>query len=104
MRQTIDPTPALELTPQALDNLVEELRAYHAIYSPLFQRREQREGAATYLHGLLLALPRKSIEPMILALEGPKAKAVRTTQLFISEGAWDDEGLLQRHWHEVDTS
>ena len=70
----------------------------------MFQRREQREGAATYLHGLLLDLPRKSIEPMILALEGPNATAVRTTQLFISEGAWEDEVLLHRHWQEVDTS
>jgi SRSO17 transposase len=104
MKEPITTVPVLDLTPQALDNLVEELRAYHAIYSPLFQRREQREGAATYLHGLLLDLPRKSIEPMILALEGPNAKAVRTTQLFISEGAWDDEGLLHRHWQEVDTS
>ena len=104
MKEPITTVPVLDLTPQALDNLVEELRAYHAIYSPLFQRREQREGAATYLHGLLLDLPRKSIEPMILALEGPNAKAVRTTQLFISEGAWDDAVLLQRHWQEVDTS
>jgi SRSO17 transposase len=94
----------MELTPQAIDNLVEELRAYHAIYSPLFQRREQREGAAKYLHGLLLDLPRKSIEPMVLALDGAQAQAVRTLQLFISEGAWNDEALLQRHWQEVDMS
>jgi SRSO17 transposase len=92
----------MELTPQTIDNLVEELRAYHAIYSPLFQRREQREGAAKYLHGLLRDIPRKSIEPMVLALEGAQAQAVRTLQLFISEGAWDDEALLQRHWQEVE--
>jgi len=104
MTKPIDTAPAMELTPQAIDNLVEELRAYHAIYSPLFQRREQREGAAQYLHGLLLDLPRKSIEPMVLALEGAQAQAVRTLQLFISAGAWDDEALLQRHWQEVDTS
>jgi SRSO17 transposase len=104
MKEPITTVPVMDLTPQALDNLVEELREYHAIYNPLFQRREQREGAVTYLHGLLLELPRKSIEPMILALEGPNAKAVRTTQLFISEGAWDDAVLLQRHWQEVDTS
>src|SRR5215470_15082251 len=101
MTTPIETAPAMALTPQAIDNLVEELRAYHAIYSPLFQRREQREGAATYLHGMLLDLPRKSIEPMILALEGPNAKAVRTTQLFLREGAWDDAGLLHRHWQEV---
>ena len=104
MTKPIDTAPAMELTPQAIDNLVEELRAYHAIYSPLFQRREQREGAAKYLRGLLLEIPRKSIEPIVLTLEGPNAKAVRTLQLFISEGAWDDEALLRRHWQEVDTS
>jgi SRSO17 transposase len=102
MKEPITTAPALELTPQAIDNLIEELRAYHAIYSPLFQRREQREGAEKYLHGLLLEIPRKSIEPMVLALEGPHAKAVRTLQLFISEGAWADDAILQRHWQEVD--
>jgi SRSO17 transposase len=92
----------MELTPQAIDNLVEELRAYHAIYSPLFQRREQREWAEQYLHGLLLEMPRKSIEPMVLVLEGANANAVRTLQLFISEGAWEDGALLKRHWQEVE--
>ena len=103
MRDPIDTVPAMELPPQAIDNLVEELRESHAIYSPLFQRREQREGADKYLRGLLLEIPRKSIEPMVLALEGANAKAVRTLQLFISEGTWDDETLLHRHWQEVDT-
>jgi SRSO17 transposase len=103
MKEPMTTAPAMELTPQAIDTLVDELREYHAIYSPLFQRREQREGAAKYLHGLLLDIPRKSIEPMVLALEGAQAQAVRTLQLFISEGAWDDEALLQRHWQEVDT-
>ena len=103
MNEPITTAPVMDLTPQAIDNLVEELRAYHAIYSPLFQRREQREGAVKYLHGLLLDIPRKSIEPMVLALEGARAQAIRTLQLFISEGAWDDEALLQRHWQEVET-
>lgn len=102
MREPISTAPALELTPQAIGNLVEQLREYHAIYSPFFQRREQREGAQQYLHGLLLELPRKSIEPMVLALEGAQAEAVRTMQLFISEGAWDDAAILKRHWQEVD--
>ena len=103
MRDPIDTVPAMELPPQAIENLVEELREYHAIYSPLFQRREQREGADKYLRGLVLEIPRKSIEPMVLALAGAHAKAVRTLQLFISEGTWDDETLLHRHWQEVDT-
>jgi hypothetical protein len=45
-----------------------------------------------------------SLPHMVLALEGFNAKAVRTTQLCISEGAWDDEALLKRHGQEVDTS
>src|SRR6266852_2227215 len=85
MKEPMTTAPAMELTPQAIDNLVEELREYHAIYSPLFQRREQREGSAKYLHGLLLDIPRKSIEPMVLAFAGSHAKTVRTLQLFICE-------------------
>jgi SRSO17 transposase len=102
MTPVIEIPPAMGLRPQDIDNLVDELRAYHAIYSPLFQRREQREWAADYLRGLLLDLPRKSIEPMILALQGADANAVRAMQQFLGDGAWQDTSILQRHWHEVD--
>ena len=102
MNPTIDTTAVMDLTPRDLEDLVEELRAYHALYSPLFQRREQREQAAKYLQGLLLELPRKSIEPLVLALEGAKSHAVRAMPQFISEGSWDDTALLHRHWQEVE--
>ncbi len=104
MRQldSIATVPTLDLRPQDMAGLVEELRAYHAIYAPLFQRREQRTWSAKYLHGLLLNLPRKSIEPMVLALEGADRNAVRAMQQFLSDGAWDDGAILQRHWQEVD--
>ena len=82
---------------------MEALRAYHAIYSPLFQRREQRAAAHTYLQGLLATLPRKSIEPMVLAVEGVAPTAVRALQSFISEGTWNDERLVHQHWKEVET-
>ena len=59
----------------------------------MFQRREQRTAAHTYLQGLLATLPRKSIEPMVLAVEGVPPKAVRAMQSFISEGMWHDERL-----------
>ena len=100
----IETAPAMDLRPQDIDNLVDELRAYHAIYSPLFQRREQREWSADYLNGLLLDIPRKLIEPMVLALKGADANAVRAMQQFVSEGAWQDAPILQRHWHEVDVT
>ena len=100
--EPIETAPALELRPQDLGTLLGELRAYHAIYSPLFQRREQREWSARYIHGLLLELPRKSIEPMVLALDGVNRNAVRAMQQFLSEGAWDDDAILARHWQEVE--
>jgi SRSO17 transposase len=100
--EPIDTAPALELAPQEVDGLIEELGTYYAIYSPLFRRREQRQWSQQYLHGLLLELPRKSIEPMVLALEGANRNTVRAMQQFLSEGAWEDDPILQRHWQEVD--
>src|SRR4029077_20453018 len=103
MMDLIETTPKMDLSVHDIEHLVEELRAYHAIYSPLFQRREQREAAHTYLQGLLAPLPRKSIEPMVLAVDGVAPTAVRALQAFISEGMWDDEQLLHQHWQEVET-
>jgi len=103
MSELIETVPRMELSVQDIEHLVEELRAYHAIYSPLLQRREQREAAHAYLQGLLATLPRKSIEPMVLAVDGVAPAAVRAMQAFISEGRWNDERLLQQHWKEVDT-
>ena len=70
MTELIETAPKMDLAIHDIEHLVEELRAYHAIYSPLFQRREQRDAAHIYLQGLLAALPRKSIEPLVLAVEG----------------------------------
>jgi SRSO17 transposase len=104
MITTIDTAPVMSLCPQDIENLRDELQAYHAIYSPLFQRREQRHWSAEYLCGLLLDIPRKSIEPMVLAMYGSDAKAIRAMQQFASEGAWDDEAILNTHWSEVDAT
>jgi hypothetical protein len=56
MTEPTPTVPTLDLSPQDLTNLVGELRDYHAIYSLLFQCREQRAWALTYLHGLLDAV------------------------------------------------
>ena len=93
--------PVLDLTPGDLDGILDELRAYHAQFSPLFFRPEQRAWAATYLHGLLLDIPRKSIEPMILHLRGADRNAVRAMQQFVGDGAWDDTAILRQLWPEV---
>lgn len=102
MTETIETAPEMNLESLDIDNLVDELREYHAIYSPLFCRREQRERSEEYLNGLLLDIPNKSIEPMILAQEGADSNIIRSMQHFISEGAWDDKEILKRHRQEVD--
>ncbi len=104
MTVLIETMPKMDLAIQDIESLVEELRAYHAIYSPLFQRREQREAAHTSLQGLLATLPRTSIEPMVLAVTGVAPKAVRAMPSFLSEGMWDDARLLHQHWKEVETA
>jgi SRSO17 transposase len=102
MSPPIETTAVRDLTPGDLDTLVEELRAYHAIYRPLFRRHEQQEWAGQYLHGLLLDLPRQSIEPLVVAVAGVQPQAVRAMHQCISEGSWNDTALLHRHWQEVD--
>ena len=102
MIPAIETAPVMSLRPQDVESLVDALQAYHAIYSPLFQRREQRQWSADYLRGLLLDMRRKSIEPMVLALHGADCNAIRAMQQFVSEGAWPDETILKRHWREVD--
>ncbi len=101
MERAIETAAVLNLEVQEIEQLTEALREYHRIYSPLFQRREQRVWSLKYLQGLLLDIPRKSIEPMVLCLEGVNANAVRGMQQFIGEGAWKDESILKRHWQEV---
>jgi len=102
MMDLIETTPKMDLAIHDMEHLVEEWRAYHAIYSPLFQRREQREAAHSSLQGVLAPLPRKSIEPMVLAVDGVAPKAVRAMQSFSSEGQWNDERLLHQHWKAVE--
>ncbi len=91
--QSIETVPEMQLSAQEISQLVTELEDYHAIYSPLFQRREQREWSSLYLQGLLLEIPRKSIEPMVLALRGANGKDVRAMQQFIGEGRGKTSGF-----------
>jgi SRSO17 transposase len=100
--ETIETTPEMKLRLPDIECLEEELSNYHAVYSPLFSRREQREWSAAYLNGLLLNLPNKSIESLMLALKGADPNAIRGMQHFISQGAWEDEVILKRHEQKVE--
>ena len=46
-------------------------------------------------------LPNKSVETMMLNLNGDDPQAIRNMQHFLSQGSWQDSAILQRHWQEV---
>lgn len=98
------PLAEITLTADTLkEKVISELASYHAIYSPLFKRREQREQSEQYLQGLLSPdIKNKSIETMIVQMKGDDVNAVRATQQFIGRGSWKDETILGRHWQEVE--
>lgn len=106
-RRTVEPKPSIKLPPimnlteRDIDSLLPELEAYHDIYSPLFTRREQRDSSLDYIHGLLLDIPNKSVESMVLAMEGTDGNKIRSLQHFAANGAWDDDKILNRHRKEV---
>ena len=101
MSDLIETAPWMELSVHDIEHLVEELRAYHAIYRPLFQRREQREAAYTSLQGLLAPLSRKSIEPMVLVVDGVAPRPCEPysplSVEFIPLSFWYDAPLISRY-------
>jgi SRSO17 transposase len=91
--------PALELTPEEIEALADELVDYHAEFADLYYRTEQAHWGLKYLQGLMLPIERKAIQPMAMALEGGNIQAM---QQFIGQGQWQDEKLLHKHWQLVD--
>jgi len=93
--------PTLNIAPRQIDGLLAQLETYHEIYSPLFQRPEQRYWAFKYMQGQMLNIERKSIEPMARALEGGNVQAM---QQFTSASPWQDAVIIRTHQHQVGTT
>lgn len=81
----------MNIVPRDVDGLDHALTCYHQLFGNSFARREQRQWALKYSQGQLLDLPRKSIEPMAVAVTGGNIQAM---QQFISQGAWSDDDVL----------
>ncbi|MBA2647771.1 MAG: IS701 family transposase [Pyrinomonadaceae bacterium] len=88
--------PIGNLAPRDVAKVAEELVAYHDQFADLYKRREQRQWAEFYLQGQLSDLERKTVEPMVLALKGRDANAIRAVQQFLGEGTWEDQAMLER--------
>lgn len=96
----IDETPpVLDLKPEEIEALADELVDYHAEFADLYYRVEQAHWGHKYLQGLMLPIERKAIQPMAMALEGGNIQAM---QQLIGQGRWQDGKLLEKHWQLVD--
>ena len=99
--EVTDSPPPLNLCPDEVEALADELVQYHGEFSDLFYRKEQAHWGYKYLQGLMLPIEHKSIQPMAMALEGGNIQAL---QQLIGQGQWEDEKILHRHWQLVDES
>ena len=91
--------PPLNLTPQEIAALADELVDDHAAFAELYYRQEPAHWSYQYVPGLMRPIERTSIEPMALALENGNVQA---RQQLIGPGQWDDAAWLQQHWRLVD--
>ena len=94
-----DTPPPLDLTPEEIEALADELVDYHAEFADLYYRPEQAHWGYKYLQGLMLPIECKAIQPMAMALDGGNIQAM---QQFIGQGRWQDEKLLKKHWRLAD--
>ena len=99
--KTIHTTPKITLTTKKVTNLQTEIATYTNLFDQVWQRREQRENYKTYLQGLMLDIPNKSVETMMLHLKGDDPRAIRNMQHFLSKSSWKDLDVLRIHWREV---
>ena len=84
------PLPECNLTVMDVEALLPALEDYLAQFKTCFARSDQHAWAHRYLQGLLSTLPRKSCEPIALALGVP----VRGLQAFLAESTWALTPLL----------
>lgn len=97
MRRTIVaptcPLPQCNLTVTDIQALLPALERYVEHFKRTFARLDQHAWAHRYLQGLLDTLPRKSCEPIALAL----GLSVRQMQAFIAESTWSSLPVLAQH-------
>jgi SRSO17 transposase len=86
--------PSRPLTSRQVESFGDELLAFHRLFRHVFPRQEQRHWSAVYLCGQLSNLGRKTMEPIILALQGADPNAVRALQQFIGQGTWKAQFLV----------
>jgi len=82
--------PEFELDRDDVSDFAEELKGFHDNFADCFHRSESRENFYRYMSGQFSQLERKSIEPIAIAMEGGR---IRAMQRFVSDAPWDDKKI-----------
>ena len=86
--------PKFELDRNDVADFAQELMGFHENFADCFHRSESRENFYLYMSGQFSQLERKSIEPIAIAMEGGK---IRAMQRFVSDAPWKDEEIGIRY-------
>jgi len=86
--------PKFDLNRDDLFEFVDELKGFHSEFFDCFSRQEPRDNFFQYMVGQMSPLERKSIEPIAIAVESAK---VRAMQFFVSDVVWDNEKILSKY-------
>ena len=89
----IGPAPECDLSPNEVEQFVEELVTYHEQFVPAFRRPEQARWSQVYVRGLLGDSPRKTTERIALDL----GVNVRNLQHFVGQSQWEKEPVVAIH-------
>jgi SRSO17 transposase len=85
--------PKFDLNRTDLD-FMEELKGFHSEFQDCFSRQEPRDNFYQYMAGQMSPLERKSIEPIAIAVESAKVRAV---QFFVSDVVWDNDKIMSKY-------
>jgi SRSO17 transposase len=87
------PAPQCNLSEQDIEQFLDEMRDYLALFTSAFERPEQFTRSKTYVRGLLGDAARKNVEQMALGL----GENVRNLQYFVGQSPWKTEPVFEVH-------
>ena len=90
--------PKFELDRADINDLMNDLKAFHEDFADCFHRSESRDNFLRYMSGQFSPIERKSIEPISHAIEGAQ---VRAMQRFVSDAPWDDDRIMSKYRYLV---
>jgi SRSO17 transposase len=87
------PAPQCNLSEQDIEQFLDEMRDYLALFTSAFERPEQFKRSKTYVRGLLGDAARKNVEQMALGL----GESVCNLQYFVGQSPWKTEPVFEVH-------